>query len=132
MKTMEGLDERAVKRVSGPAWESLKPAFMEISEKLLAVSPDAKSELTTIYVKYKPNAGALQVFAVVWLKTSKKIVIGMSLPNDLESPRLGEGPQGTKYKGLTKYLTVTVDDPVPDELGEWAKIAYEVACKEIR
>jgi hypothetical protein len=33
---------------------------------------------------------------------------------------------------LTKYLTVTVDDPVPDELGEWAKIAYEVASKEIR
>lgn len=122
---IDRLDENAVERVGGPAWESIRSKFFEISEVLLAVSPNASSQLTTIYVKYCPTSQHSAVFAVAWLKTSKKVVVGMALPDDVESELLGGAPQGMKYKGLTKYFSVTADDVVPEELSQWAKLAYE-------
>jgi hypothetical protein len=125
---IERLDPKAVERVSGPAWESLKPVFFDLSRVLLSVSPDAASELTTIYVKFCPTAEKNSVFAVVWLKSSKQIVVGLSLPETVESPMLGPAPQGATYKGLTKYLTIRPGEAIPEELGGWAKLSYETAA----
>lgn len=124
---VERLDERAVQKVSGPTWEPLREDFLEISEKLLSVSQDTASQLTTIYVKFCTTSAMNEVYAVVWIKTSKKIVVGLSLPEDVEDARLGPPPKGHTYKGLTKFFTVTHDDPIPGGLLRWAKLAYETA-----
>jgi hypothetical protein len=124
---IERLDTRAIERVSGPSWEALRQSFFEVSRILLAVSADATSELTTIYVKYCTSSVGTQVYAVVWLRTSKEIVIGLSLPGTTESCPLGAPPQGTKYKGLTKYLTVRAGDVIPEQFPDWARLAFLTA-----
>lgn len=125
---IERLDEKAVQKVSGPTWEPLREDFFTISKKLLSVSADAASQLTTIYVKFCTTSAMNEVYAVVWIKTSKKIVVGLSLPEDVDDACLEPPPKGHTYKGLTKFFTVTLDDPIPDGLLRWAKLAYETAC----
>jgi hypothetical protein len=122
---MGTLSEQAIERVSGPAWQPLKAAFLDLSRMLLDVAPDAVGELTTIYVKYQVNAEPQpKVFAVAWLKTSKQIVVGLALPEDYEASQLGPAPAGTKYKGITRYFRIEPGDAIPSELPEWAKLAY--------
>lgn len=124
---IERLDEKAVQKVSGPSWEPLREDFVKLSEDLLSVSQDTASQLTTIYVKFCTTSAMNEVYAVVWIKTSKKIVVGLSLPEDFEDDRLGPPPKGHAYKGLTKYFSVTEEEPVPKRLSRWAKLAYETA-----
>lgn len=126
---IERLDEKAVQRVSGPTWGSLREDFFKISRKLLSVSPHAASQLTTIYVKFCTTSAMSQVYAVVWIKTSKSIVVGMSLPEDFEDSDLGPPPKGHSYKGLTKYFSVTADKGVPDSLLRWTRLAFETASE---
>ena len=85
------------------------------------------SEFTTIYLKFCGGTMRTEVYAVVWLKTSKQLVIGLSLPETVESPRLSPPPHGMKYKGLTKYLTLSAGDTLPDSFADWAKLAFEAA-----
>jgi hypothetical protein len=120
---MERLDPRAIERVSGPSWNSLRPAFQDASRILLATSPTAASELTTIYVKFSRSSEMTDVFAVIWIKSSKQMVIGFALPDGLDAPILGPAPPGMKYKGLTKYLTVHAGEMIPAEFAEWATLA---------
>jgi hypothetical protein len=126
--SLERLDNNAIQRVNGPAWKPLRDTFLRMSETLLSVSGESAGVLTTIYVKYQitgaPNSG---VFAVAWLKNSKEIVLGLSLPENLESPQLGPAPVGMKYKGITKYLTIRPTDTLPPQLPQWAVEAYEHA-----
>jgi len=124
---IERLDERAVQKASGSAWKPLREDFFKISKILLSVSPDTRSQLTTIYVKFCTTNGMSEVFAVVWIKTSKALIVGLSLPKDFEDVGLGPPPTGLAYKGLTKFFTVTLDDPIPNGLLGWAKLAYKTA-----
>ena len=126
--TNERLSPDAVKRVSGPAWSALKPLFFQISDILLDVNGDCFGELTTIYVKYQVSTiPSSAVFAVVWLKNSAQIVLGLALPDSVDSPLLGPAPKGMTYRGLTKYFTLKAGDSVPSELSTWAGVAYGVA-----
>src|SRR4051812_12525760 len=120
------LSERAKEYVSGPAWRSLRPAFFAVCDMFLAMDSRAKGELTTIYVKISvvTELGE-QVYAVIWLRTSKRLVLGMALPEETESPSLTVAPKGCKYKGLTKYLTINSGEALPSDLDLWAKQAYE-------
>ncbi len=128
---IERLSNVAVERVSGPAWESLRQPFLDMSESLLGVAPESVAVLTTIYVKYQlTDSPSSDVFAVVWLKNSKQLVVGLTLPQEVESPLLGAAPTGMKYKGLTKYLIVKPGDTLPPELSSWAKAAYENALSQ--
>ena len=80
------LSQRIIAKVSGPAWEQLRGQFMQIARSLLAVSPDADSELMTSYVKFTINtAPQSPVFAAVWLKSSKRVIVGLALPEDYEA-----------------------------------------------
>jgi hypothetical protein len=128
--TIDRLDERAVKRVSGPSWAPLRSSFFEASRLLLEVSQDACSELTTIYVKYCVSPSRENIFAVIWLKNSKQIVIGLALPGGLPSSKLGPSPRGTVYRGLTQYLTIGPNEALPAEFAEWARLAYSTASGE--
>jgi hypothetical protein len=127
----ERLSEDAIKKVSGPAWEPLRQVFLDLSDILLGVSPDTIGVLTTIYVKFQvTSAAGSSVFAVVWLKNSKQLVVGLALPDNIESPLLGPAPPGTKYKGITKYLVVLPGEAWPEELRQWAEVAYQHALTE--
>jgi len=121
------LSERATRYVSGPAWEPLREKYFTICEKFLGLDSNAKGELTTIYIKMSilTEAGE-QVYAVIWLKSSKQLMVGMALPDDgTPSSILTDAPKGYKYKGLTKYFSILPGDTLPAELDVWAKQAYE-------
>src|SRR5208337_1514344 len=108
------LSQRIIAKVSGPAWESLRGQFMQVARSLLAVSPDADSELMTSYVKFTVLAAPQSpVFAAVWLKSSKRLIVGLALPEDCEAEGLGPSLPGTVYKGLTKYFVVDRGGVVP-------------------
>ena len=123
--TNDRLSPDAVKRVSGAAWEMIRPLFFQMSDVLLDTHPDCAGVLTTIYVKYQISGSASSpVFAVAWLRSSQ-LVLGLALPDTIESRLLGPPPKGMTYKGLTKYLTLKPGDSLPTVLSDWARVAYE-------
>ncbi len=111
--------------MSGPSWQPLRAKFLDLSQTLLNVSPDTFAELTTIYVKYlfRQNETPV-VYAVAWLKKSAEIVVGLALPEYVTAAVLQPPPPDKKYPRLTKYLTITLADDVPEQLGDWARAAY--------
>jgi hypothetical protein len=131
-KVMGALSQRIVAKVSGPAWEQIRGQFMQISRLLLAASPDADSELVSAYVKFTINSDPqTRIFAAIWLKSSKRLIVGLALPEEYEAEELGPPLPGTMYKGLTKYFVVERGGAVPKGLAEWAGLAYETAlCTE--
>ncbi len=130
---MERLDPRVLERISGPAWDGIRDSFLQVSSVLLSVAPEAASELTTIYVKYKLQSDAVApVYAVAWIKSSKQFTVGLSLPDDFDDEALGRAPQGTSYKGLTKYFTVRAGEGCPSQLSTWARAAYEGARNQCK
>jgi hypothetical protein len=122
------LSQRILAKVGGPAWESLRGQFVQVARSLLAVSPDADSELMTTYAKFTVHSDSgSPVFAAVWLKSSKRLVVGLALPEDYEAEGLGPAFPGTMYKGLNKYFVVEQGSAVPKGLAEWAGLAYQNA-----
>jgi hypothetical protein len=119
------VDPRIEERVRGPAWDGIRQAFSHLLERVLAVGPDTRAELTTIYVKFSiscaPNA---PVYAVAWLKTAKNVVIGFSLPEDADDPLLMPAPSGMRYKGITKYFRLTPGESLPAGFSDWAHRAF--------
>jgi len=125
---MVALSQRIVAKVSGPAWESLRGQFMQIARLLLAVSPAADSELMTTYVKFTVHSDPQsRVFAAIWLKSSKRLIVGLALPEECEAAELGPALPGTMYRGLNKYFVVERGSAVPAGLAEWAGQAYQNA-----
>ena len=120
------MDPRAIKRISGPSWEELRPKFYLICDALLSVSNDAFAELTTIYVKISlKNPKGNLTYAVVWIKHSSEITVGLSLPDGIKSKRLFAPPKRMKYTNLTSYFMVKKGEKVPAEIYKWANLAYE-------
>jgi hypothetical protein len=120
------LDVRARTRVAGPSWRTLQPEFVRINDALLAVSPTARGSLTTVYVKYVDESEAgPQPYAVVWIKKSSELVVGLSLPEGFSALGLSLEKEGYKYAKLNGYLVVTAANPTPDAFQEWAERAYE-------
>ncbi len=122
---MGNLSSKVIEKVAGPSWDGNREMLMDIFNTLLSVSSDTRGELATSYVKCTVTDEEVSpVFGVVWIKTSKKIIIGLALPESFESHKLVAAPPGTVYKGLTGYFTLTQDDDVPFELSRWADVAY--------
>lgn len=119
---MPDLDPRAVKRVSGPAWRPLKATVLEIAETLLGVSDRATSEMGTIHVRFERPDGS--IYAIMWLKKSARVVVGLALDDGAPGADLHEPPADMIFPGLTRYFTVTGGDAVPPELAAWASAAY--------
>ena len=125
---MGELSQRIIAKVSGPAWDQIRGQFMQIARSLLAVAPRADSELFTTYVKFTvQTAPESRVFAAIWLKNSKRLIVGLSLPEEYEAEELGPALPGTMYKGFHKYFVVERGSAVPKGLAEWAAIAYQTA-----
>ena len=122
---MGELPEQAIKRVSTPTWDRLRPQFMEIGRLLLGVSPDVNSEFFSHYIRFTactaPNSPP---YAAVWIKNTKRLIVGLALPETYEAEGLGPALPRTAYKGLAKYFAVEPGDAVPEGFSEWARLAY--------
>jgi len=123
-------DERIDRKIAGPSWAKIREKLVGIHNILLNVHESAVSELTTIYIKYKtlPEPVA-PVFAVMWIKTAKQIVLGLATPEKLTHQDITDAPRGMKYKGLTSFLEITEDRDIPTELEQWVKIAFHSVQK---
>ena len=121
---LEGLDERAVKRLGGKAWDKIRRQFDRINEALLSVSPSTTGSLTTVYIKYSAPETANQPYAVLWVKKSTQLILGLALPHDYESAGLTTPPGNLTYSGLNAYITITPDMDVPADIDRWASDAY--------
>ena len=125
---MGELSQHTIAKVSGPAGNRCAGNSCRWSRSLLAVSPDADSELMTTYVKFTVHGDATSpVFAAIWLKSSKRLIVGLAMPEEFEAAELGPAIPGTTYKGLTKYFVVERGGVVPKDLAEWAGLAYRNA-----
>jgi hypothetical protein len=123
---MGDLPQYVVAKVSGPAWEPLRGQFMEIGRLLMNVSSDTNCEWFGCYARFTASiVQKSQPYAAVWLKTNRRLIIGLALPEAYEVEELGPAPPGTVYKGLTKYLTVESGGVVSDKFADWARLAYQ-------
>ena len=122
---MSDLTTRCADRLSGPAWDGVRPLFEDVSQTLLNVSTNAKGELTTIYVKYSAPETQDQPYAVVWLRKSSELVVGLALQEPESEPELTPAPPRHTYARLTGYFRLQPGDTIPPRLAEWARIAYE-------
>ena len=120
------IDPKAINRIKGESWGGLRPLFIEVSNSLLEVNDGIQNELTTIYVKFfKIVDGNQVIFAVVWIKTSKQMVIGLSLPENIKCDSFVKTPKGCIYKGLTKHLVIESDGIIPSNFKMLCKKAFD-------
>ena len=125
---MGQLSQRIIAKVSGLAWDQLRGQFMQMAQLFLSVSPDADADLLTTYVKFTTNNDPKSpAYAAIWLKNSKRLVVGLALPEEYDAPELGPALPGTTYRGLTKYFVVERGNVAPKKLGEWAATAHQRA-----
>ncbi|MGO9108620.1 MAG: hypothetical protein ACLP9L_05245, partial [Thermoguttaceae bacterium] len=66
-----------------------------------------------------------QPYAVLWVKKSTELVLGLALPDSTTATEFQSAPKGCKYAGLTKYLVIKPEDQVPSDIQYWAREAYE-------
>ena len=124
------LTQRARDKLSMPHWKSLRDLFVQVSEAVLETSSDAQGDWAGNYVKFTtgphPTSAA---YAVVWLKMSapRRLIVGLTLPEDFEAAGLGPPPEPIFYQGLTKFVVIEEGQAFPKELAGWARRAYEEA-----
>ena len=75
-------------------------------------------------MKYLSEETRNTPFAVIWLRRSSELTIGLALPDEEASTAFVEMPTGCKYAGLTRYLVLTADSSVPEQFDEWAAMAF--------
>ena len=122
---MGTLPQHIIAKVSGLAWEPLRQQFMEIGRLLMDVSSDTNCHLFGCYVRFTASiAPKSQPYAAVWLKSNRRLIVGLALPEGYEAEELGVAPPGTVYKGLTKYLTVERGGVLPERFADWVRLAY--------
>jgi len=128
---MGEISEKAREKVSGPSWDAMRPKFDDMTDTLLSVDADAFADITTIYIKFTiSNQATSPVYAVMWVKSSKRLVVGLALPEDDVPDDLGKAPKGMSYKGLTGYFTVEQEDDIPSSLAEWATNAFNFVASK--
>lgn len=119
------LDQRAIDKIGGPAWAPIRPLFNSIVSGLLGVSNTSRGELTTIYIKFTSNETGSQPYAIVWLRRSSQLTIGLALPDNTEHPAFSPMPKGCKYVGISKFLELTSGDQKPDGFDDLAAEAIK-------
>ena len=129
---IDQLGPKAVAKISGKAWDELRLNFLVVCGMLLDVSPDAYGELTTTYVKFTiGNMPVSRVYAAMWVKNSKSFTVGFALPEESKHPMFTDALKGMAYKWLTKYVTITSEDTIPEQCSEWAEMAYKLRLSEL-
>jgi hypothetical protein len=116
------LGPKAIKKLSTRGWVAIRPQFSAIHNALIAASDHASGELVTVYIKYTVPE-IRQPFAVLWVKKSTELTLGLALPEAYSAPALTAAPNQIVYAGLAKYLTVHSGDKIPSDLARRAKDA---------
>ena len=132
---MGELSQHTIAKVSGPAWESLRGQFLQIARLLLAVSRDADSELMTSYVKFTINtAPQSPVFAAIWLKSSKRLIVGLALPEECEAEELGPACLGqpTRASRNTSSWNAVAQSPRALQNGRGSHIRTPCQCQAFK
>ncbi|MFC1596708.1 hypothetical protein ACFL5Q_02065 [Planctomycetota bacterium] len=127
---MGALTQRARDKLNTPQWKSLWDLFVQVSEVVLKTSPDAQGDLAGSYIKFTTDSHPTSAaYAVVWLKVSspRRLIVGLTLPEDFEAAGLGPPPEPIFYQGLTKFVVIEEGQAIPRELAGWARRAYEEA-----
>jgi hypothetical protein len=122
------LTRRVHDKLNTSQWTLLRELFVQVSEVILGISPDSQGELTGNYVKFATGSAPMSpVYSVVWPKMSKprRLLVGMTLPEDFQAESLGPPPEPIFYRGLTQFLVIEDGRAIPEELLEWVKRAYE-------
>lgn len=122
---LESLDERGQKRLSGKAWHDIRPVVDQVHRALTEVSDEVSGELTTIYIKYTSANTCGNPFAILWVKKSTEIILGLAMPEPIPVELSAAPAKNMIYNGITGYLKMAKDDLVPAELSEWAIAAYK-------
>jgi hypothetical protein len=119
------LTQRVHDKLNGSYWRSLQDLFMQVSEVLLDISAEAQGELAGTYVKFT-SASTRPTYAAVWpkVKSPKRLVVGLALPDDFDAERLGPAPERIFYPGLTKFLVINEGQAIPEQLSGWVRRAY--------
>ena len=119
-------DERVDAKIAGATWNGIRRKVQQVSGLLLATGEETTSELTTIYVKYKiARNPRSSVFAVMWIKSAKQVVLGLATPEKIDEQGVKDAPKGMSYAGLTSYVGISEDRDLPARLPEWIELAYE-------
>jgi hypothetical protein len=126
---MDRLDQRALQRLQGPSWDGLRSQFELIHDALVATSPNVQGTLTTIYIKYACSAAELP-FAVLWVKNSKQLTLGLSIPDDYSDLAFVEPPAKHNYSGLNRFIVVNNEGLVPENIADIAAVAFR--CRQGR
>ena len=116
------LAPKVIERIGRPSWALIRPKFEAIHAALIAVSETTCGESKGAYVKYVADIGG-QPFAVVWLKKSTELLIGLALPES-QCVDVGLQSTGITYRGLTAFLRLETGQSIPEQFGEWAQSAY--------
>ena len=118
------MDPRAVKRLSGPSWEKVRPQLEELHAAIIGFSPTVRADLVTTYVKYTSDETGPQPFAVLWVASSAAMVLGLALPDTISIPPEAAPSRKLMYKGLTGFFRFGPDEGMAPELPVWAAAAY--------
>lgn len=124
---MGRLTQRVHDRLDYRHWKSIKGVFTQVSKAILDISPEAQGEMAGTYVKFITGEDpASPVYAAVWprISVTKRLIIGLALPEDFEAETLGPPPERIVYRGITKFLVTPEGQAIPEELSAWAKRAY--------
>ena len=113
-------------KLESKGWDALRPVFSEIHGTLLSADAAASSKAETIYIKYRLKDDVYgKVFAVVWIRTTKRLTVGLALPDDIGHPLLGPQPPRMNFPPLNRFFVVEQGGAAPEELSDWAKVAYK-------
>ncbi len=124
------LTQRTLDKLGTQRWRPLRDLFVQVGEAILEVSPDAQGDLAGTYVKFTTSPHPTSpAYAVVWLTLSlpRRLVVGLTLPEDFEAAGLGPPPEPVFYHGLTKFFVIEEGQAAPEGLAGWAQRAYEEA-----
>lgn len=122
------LTQRVHDKLNAPRWKLLRGLFVQVSEVMLGISPDSQGELIGSYVKFATGSHPMSpVYSVVWPKVSepRRLIVGLTLPEDFQAESLGPPPERIFYRGLTKFLVINEGQTIPKEFSKWVKRAYE-------
>jgi hypothetical protein len=122
------LTQRVYDKLNASQWTLLRDLFLRVSKVILGISSDSQGELTGNYVKFATGSHPMSpVYSVVWPKVSepRRLIVGLTLPEDFQAESLGPPPERILYRGLTKFLVIEDGQAIPEELSEWVKRAYE-------
>lgn len=123
---MRKYNEKIDNKINGPAWNNIRDKIKHVIQLLLAVDESTVAELTTIYIKFKITDKIIfPVYAVLWLKSSKKILLGLATHDKINNEVIIDPPSDRKYKGLKSYLWLKENEDIPTGLEIWIKEAYQ-------